>query len=188
MEVERTDIKAEKKTLSWSCWIVDPVEDMKIPDYNAEILASTEEADKYRSKHRVTYTEPNEIGWSDANVLHDLWGRPWDQFALNVVASVRPSCIRVTRGEITLDSCSWRVTVILEEDDRTIARITQEVNVGLVGAKHGWGLQKYERGESPQPCFGYINANALKKIDLYSGENGGPKYTPHKPEEGTTDE
>ena len=35
-----------------------------------------------------------------------------------------------------------------------------------MGAKHGHGLSKYMRGESPQPAFGYYNPRGLEKLEL----------------------
>lgn len=115
-------------------------------NYNADVLAGTSGADRYRSNHRVEYNEPESTGFTCAPVLQEIWGRPWDQFALNMTHSVRPSCIRVIGSDegITLDAVTWRVTVILGEDGRTIARIEQEVEVGLIGAKHGYGLSQYQ--------------------------------------------
>ena len=136
------------------------------PDYDAAVLEATKEADQYRSGHYVTYDEPSLLGWTCLDVLPNLVGRPWDQFALNMVHSVRPGCIRVVeygQGQ-TLDAVTWRVTVNLEEDNRTISRISQEVDVGSVGVQHGHGLHKYELGQDPklQQVFG--NLEAIEKF------------------------
>jgi hypothetical protein len=86
----------------------------------------------YHSKHAVTYVEPENTGFTSIEVLHFLKGRKWDEIALGYVHAVRPSSIRVTTGVQTLDAYSWRVTVFVDEND-TIERITQEVEVGLYG-------------------------------------------------------
>lgn len=73
-------------------------------------------------------------GFAFLPVLDYLVGQPWSLMALNLVASLRPSAVRVVKAStVTLDARGWRVTVMLEEDDRTIRSIHQEVSVGLVG-------------------------------------------------------
>lgn len=71
-------------------------------------------------------------GFICLHVLPELAGRPWDDYALGAVHSLRPSWIRVipNDGGIQLDSQEWRVTVWLH-DDGTIKEIDQEVVVGL---------------------------------------------------------
>lgn len=152
--------------------VYETIEDGSVPDYDADVLESTEEADKYRSQHLVDYEPPKGHGFSVLPQLQELWGRPWNQYALNLVHSLRPSCIRVTNSGIKLDARTWRVTVYLEDDDRTIRRIEQEVQVGCVGAKHGHGLSKYGRGESPRPALGFFNPKGLKRLQIYTGEDG----------------
>lgn len=161
-------VKADPRKINFSFREVDPVEDAKTPDYDAKVLEATTEADKYRSHHKVKYEQPASHGFNSLNVLQPLWSRPWDQYALNMVGSLRPSYIRVVgQGQgFTLDACSWRVTVHLEEDDRTIREITQEVEVGLVGAKHGHGFSKYEQGDDPKPCVAFGNIRGIKKINI----------------------
>jgi hypothetical protein len=152
------------KSIGWSVYEVTPEEDAKTLDYDASVLASTEEADKYRSNDYVHYVKPDQHGFACIDVLQQLWGRPWDQYALNMVHSVRPSGIRVvgSREGLTLAAITWRVTVHLEDDNRTIHKIDQEVEVALVGAKHGHGLHKYEIGAAPSPALGYFNPRAIK--------------------------
>lgn len=120
--------------------------------FDADALASTTEADKYRAYHRVSYTTPTRAAHTTIHVLPKLAGRAWDQYALNMLAACRPSYVRVTKYDegVTCDSVEWRVTVVLGDDDRTILRIMQEVRVGCVGALHGYGLNRYARGESPE--------------------------------------
>jgi len=85
--------------------------------------------DYYRSKHAVKYEPPNHNGWMCIPVLEFMVGRPWDQLALDMVRAVRPSCIRVTEGEQTLDARTWRVTVLLRRGTNVIRHIEQEVEV-----------------------------------------------------------
>lgn len=155
-----------RPTIGFSVYEV-PLDD-KTPDYDPDVLASTEEADKYRSFHRVEYQRPPSHGYLCIDVLQQLWGRPWDQYALNMLGAVRPSCIRVIEHNegMTADSVSWRVTVVLDEDDRTIKGIKQECNVGTTGASHGHGLRKYSVGADPTPQNFFVNTRGLAKLTL----------------------
>lgn len=84
----------------------------------------------------------NARGYMAINVLPDLWGRPWDDVALGYVHALRPSQLRVVRGGTQADAWTWRVTVWLEDDDKTVKRIQQEVEVGLPdGVCHGECLE-----------------------------------------------
>ena len=146
--------------------VTENLEDGSIPDYDADILQGTKEADKYRGRS-VSYEPPDIRSYTSLTVLPQLNGRPWDQFALNMIHSLRPSSIRVNIGGGGIANASrWRVTVALEEDDRTIREITQEVEVACVGAKHGHGLRKYEIGADPKPALFYCNPNGLKRLKL----------------------
>ena len=89
----------------------------------------TGQHDDYRGMHGKRYEQPDKIGYAEFPVLTFLVGQPWDELALRCVHSLRPSMIRVTEGEETTDSQPWRVTVCLERDGHTIARIKQEVEV-----------------------------------------------------------
>ncbi len=81
-------------------------------------------------------------GFLSVEVLQILKGKIWDVVALGYVHSLRPSILRVVRGGIQLDARPWRVTVWLDEDDKTIRKIEQEVEVGLPpGVPHGDGLR-----------------------------------------------
>lgn len=159
-----------RPTIGFSVYEV-PFDD-DTPDYDADVLASTDEADKYLTGHRARYERPPSLGYTSIEVLQMLWGRPWDQYALNMMAAVRPSCIRVVvPGEgLTCDAVTWRVTVYLGEDERTIGQITQEVEVGTVGASHGHGLHKYSVGADPTPQHLFVNTRGLKKLNLDRGD------------------
>ena len=106
--------------------------------YYAQRQKDTDIADSYRTHHFKAYVEDaRSRGYTSIPVLEFLKGKPWNNMALNFVSALRPSGIRVTRDEITSDAVSWRVTVYLEDDDRTIQRIEQEVSVGLIGCTCG---------------------------------------------------
>jgi hypothetical protein len=87
-------------------------------------------------------------GYLSVPVLPNLTGHPWDEITLAYVQGLRPSMVRVVRGEETTDAWLWRVTVYL--DDRQLIRsIEQEVEVGLPpGVEHGAALaSKLKRAE-----------------------------------------
>lgn len=101
-------------------------------------------ATDFYTKHLVAYDRENSFDARssiDIAVLDVLTGKPWDDIALAYVHALRPSSIRVTKGEMTLDCNRWRVTVVID-DDNIIKEITQEVEVGLPdGIEHGEHLR-----------------------------------------------
>lgn len=92
---------------------------------------NTREADSYRTTHMKEFNHCHVRGYTVIPVLEFLNGKPWCSMALNYVEALRPHYIRVTAGEQTCDAVTWRVTVHLEKDNRTIRFIEQEVEVGL---------------------------------------------------------
>jgi len=105
--------------------------------------------DAYLTHWKEDYERPDHIGYASIEVLEFLKGRKWDQLALNWVHSVRPSCIRVTDCGVTCDAWGWRVTVYVDKD-KTIKKITQEVEVGLTGGyENGHDLTCKTDGASP---------------------------------------
>jgi len=112
-------------------------------NYDLQELARTDEADKLITNHRESFPVPGATGYNSISVLEFLRGQPWDNLVLNYLSALRPSCARVIKhnGWETADSVNWRVTIYLREDNRTVQRIEQEVEVGLRGARHGHGLQ-----------------------------------------------
>jgi hypothetical protein len=98
-------------------------------------------ADDFYTRHMVRYPDRvNRISYSSIKALEFLNGRAWDDIALAYVHALRPSAIRVTRGEETMDSVLWRVTVYVDERD-TITGIRQEVEVWLPeGVENGHDL------------------------------------------------
>lgn len=63
-------------------------------------------------------------------VLPQLNGKPWDDVALGLIHSLRPSHIRVTDRGTQCDGQTWRVTVFLDPKDKTIRYIQHEVEIG----------------------------------------------------------
>lgn len=110
--------------------------------------------DGYGGKWGARYVDPESQGYTSIEVLQFLNGRPWDEVALAYVHALRPSKIRVNSSDCwKLDCNNWRVTILLEPDDRTIKRITQEVIVGLpedIGNGHELECELNRRPPSPR--------------------------------------
>ena len=116
----------------------------------------TKRAKDFYSHHLVDYEHDCAFAARSSmtiEVLELLRGKPWDDLALALVHGLRPSAIRVSKGATTLDSWTWRVTVIVDKDN-IIESISQEVEVGLPeGVAHGQALRhalKYGGIDSPQ--------------------------------------
>lgn len=144
-------------------------------DFRRDIMLDTNEADKYRTSHGVPYQKPNGwVSWTSIPVLEQLKGKPWNNMALNMVHALRPSTIRVTKDCLTADSSVWRVTVALEEDNKTIKEITQEVEIACNGIRNGYDAYLYMKDKEipdEQPtCFinprGISRANKDTKIGI----------------------
>lgn len=160
----------EKLRLGWVIYehegpFMLPSDDNSCYDFNF--------ADRYFGSHGLDAEPSRNIIWTVIPQLEFLWGQPWNNLALNYVMALRPSAIRVSNGCITLDCFNWRVTVYLEDDNRTIKRIEQECNAGSIGACCGHDLQlklkqqvdgkKIEQFDASAP---YINASAVAKIEI----------------------
>ena len=70
------------------------------------------------------------LGYTSITMLQFLKGQPWDDRARNLVHALRPSSVRTSTGSLNTDAETWRVTVMLSSDRKTIRSITQEVEVG----------------------------------------------------------
>lgn len=115
------------------------------------------------------YSWPRAHGWMTLDVLPELVGRPWNNAAANFLVCLRPSAVRVTYGSVTLDSYNWRVTVYLNQNG-TIRRITQEVEVGLTGFRNGHDASLYLAHEDdhldrPVPNV-IVNPRALSRLNF----------------------
>jgi hypothetical protein len=131
----------------------------------------------YRTHHAEKYEKPDRVGFMSLSVLEFLKGREWDEIALAYVHSLRPTAIRVTTGMMTCDGYSWRVTVIVDEEN-IIESIEQEVSVGLPeGVAHGCALRvALDKGIDSKECrdllnekeigMAIYNPEALKRIDF----------------------
>lgn len=107
----------------------------------------TDLADRYKDRQgkrfEIEYKEGEFEGhsWTSIPVLEFLRGKPWNNLALCYVTGLRPDCIRVSTGCQTLDAWPNRVSVLLEDDGRTIHGIEMEVQVMLVpGVENGHDL------------------------------------------------
>lgn len=100
----------------------------------------------YDGGKTIDYTPPEDCcGWTTMPVLEFLWGKEWNNMALNYIHALRPSAIRTSFGETTADAHSWRVTVFLKPKEKKsgnyiISTIEQEVEVGLIGCRFGGDL------------------------------------------------
>jgi len=172
--------KVNRPQIQWMCYEtigdVDDSEQMKkhlteeeFKEYkythDVKRCFETDKADTYLKEE--TFKKYNAVGYTRLEVLPFLNGKPWNNLALNYVQSLRPSSLRVSTGMIHCDSCRWRVTVMLEKDERTIKNITQEVEVGLYGCRHGADLNHVMKNGTSAPYVDcWINEEALKRIDL----------------------
>lgn len=77
-----------------------------------------------------TYQQPSRIGYYTLIVLPQLNGKCWNEYALALVHSLRPSHIRVVTDSAQLDAQTWRITVWVDHNN-IIKQIEQEVEVGL---------------------------------------------------------
>lgn len=97
----------------------------------------------YHSSHMVMFDPYTARGYMSIEVLPELIGKKWGEIALGYCHAVRPTCIRVVKGEEKTDACTWRLTVYVDADD-IITGLRQEVEIGGFGevrngmAMHNW--------------------------------------------------
>jgi hypothetical protein len=107
----------------------------------------TDIADMFFDDHGVPY-ETNTTSSSSVvlPVLHVLWGRPWNNFALAMLSTLNldrgrggKAYVRVIKSwhPIATDVSPQRVTVYLADDNRTIKRIEQECRVEMFSSRNG---------------------------------------------------
>ena len=155
-------------------WIIEERTECMVPSDSNECY-EFEEADKYCGPGGIVIEKINE--WSSSSILRleFLYKQPWNNLALNYVMSLNPTSIRVIEhGKgMHLDCHYGRVTIYLEEDNRTIRKIEQESRVGIIGCENGYDLKlKFkqqltgEKIEQFDCCKGFINNDAIVKIDI----------------------
>lgn len=130
----------------------------------------TDEADAFLSDWGVTPGKRKHGIFADLEILADLKGKPWNNLALSAVLAFKPSMIRVTTGCVTCDEVPDRVTVFVNDDKRTIRRITQELSPEGIGCKTGQDFStKMEGRPLPPPSdepIVYINDYAVAKVKI----------------------
>ena len=183
VEIIPADLPSSKK-IGWMCHIITDEEAAERDnEENAQkrrnLRLATDLADVYKTHHAVRAEPPGNRCWTVIPVLEFLKGKPWDNMALNLVYALRPSAIRATTGQITLDAYTWRITVYLEDDERTIRKIEQEVDCGCIGIRNGQDASYYIHGNDEfidklQPnCI--VNGRAVRlakdKKDYGDGED-----------------
>jgi hypothetical protein len=136
---------------------------------------ATDVADSYISSHGIAYETLEGYGWFSLPVLQELWGTPWNNAATNFLRCLRPTTVRVTTGNVTLDSMPWRVTVLLNGNRRTIQSIYQEVEVSLTGFRNGVDANNYLRDnsrelETPQPQA-VVNLRGVRNLSIHREED-----------------
>lgn len=124
------------------------------------------DADKYRSEHLVRWDE-QPCGYAVIDVLPELVGLPLSDLVLAYVHALRPSAVRITQGTQTCDAVTWRVTIVVDEDD-VVRSIRQEVRVGYgCGFDVAQCLRSAKDGQPPRPCPGVIgHTAALARVDF----------------------
>lgn len=124
-----------------------------------EKYRSTDLVDHFRGQtSRQDHAKTAEIlnrlpcGYTAIKVLPELIGLPVCNLVLGYLAALRPSCIRITGGEVHCDARQWRVTVTVDEHDK-ITDISQEVSVGFGTGADMNGLLREFKGGPPAPTY-----------------------------------
>lgn len=123
--------------------------------------------ERYRGIQGGEYECPDTLGATSIHVLQQLWGLPLTDLVMAYVHALHPSKVRITRGEMTLDCRSWRVTIVVDAQDR-VETISQEV---LIGYGTGYNLEQClhaaRTGEPPRPSSGCIgHTSRLERVDF----------------------
>jgi len=86
---------------------------------------------------------------------------------LYALGALRPSAVRISRGELHTDAMTWRVSVVVDEND-VIEDIEQEVAVwGGCGADVNAMPRELKTGEPAKPHGGVIGHTAgLARVDF----------------------
>jgi len=129
---------------------------------SSERNKETDKADSYKTNH--TFEEKKSWSGGTILVLQVLWGQPWNNLALNYIHALRPSALRVCTDGTTCDYQPWRVTVWLEDDERTISLIEQEVELATDGAIDGHDLSlqlSYQIANGSLDGYEYQQSNGV---------------------------
>jgi hypothetical protein len=153
IRIETMAINSFPKECNWVITITNPYDKEEYGEYLKEQDIRMNEhpayefdlADQYYSDHGKTVDESllkKSSSWTCVDILHDLRGKPWNNLALNYVLAFKPRMIRVTKDSMTLDYQQNRVTVYVENDNRTIRNIEMELIVPIFGCLNGSDLDK----------------------------------------------
>jgi len=120
-----------------------------------------------RELARDLIQETRHGGYTTIEVLPELKGLKLSDLVLGWLAAVRPSAIRITRGEFHTDACPWRVSITVDEND-VITDITQEVGVAYgCGYDMAQLLREVKTGEPARPLGGVIgNVRGLERVNF----------------------
>lgn len=79
--------------------------------------------------------------YTSIDVLPFLTGRKIDKVVMGYLHALRPSYIQVSKGGFLMNAIAWRVSILLDDNDK-IKWIRQEVEVGLYeGVENGYELR-----------------------------------------------
>ncbi len=147
----------------------------ELDELRAKLLNSRERIDAFvgQSSHQdhdrtgKLLAEGTYGGYTTVDVLPELIGLPLSDLVYAWLMSLRPSSIRITRGEVHCDSRTWRVTVTVDDKD-VITAISQEVQVwGGCGADLNAMLREAKTGQKAVPYGGCIgHTAALLRADF----------------------
>jgi len=132
-----------------------------------EQLLKKTDVDKYRGSHGVRYDTPTERGYTVLEVLPQLVGVRLCNLVMAYVTALRPSTVRITRGEVTTDAWPWRVTIFVDEND-VVTKIEQEVNVAYsCGSDIDECLRAVKEKRWPKPMSACVGHTAgLERADF----------------------
>lgn len=109
----------------------------------------------------------NNHGFATIEVLPFLVGRILDDYARGWVYALRPDSVRVSTGEITTDSCPYRVTIFIGARD-VIERIEQEVCVGLPdGFRDGRAMMSHMESRGTRVSHGPLQFKEHAGFGIY---------------------
>lgn len=133
--------------------------------------------DGYGGASGKTVTDKSICGsFGVIEIAQELYGQPWNNLALNYILAFDPIRIRVTSGFVHADACTGRITVVLEQDDRTISHIYKEVMFGSIGGVNSGQLKSALKHQKENGSldgykhyrggFSIINNYAISRIDM----------------------
>lgn len=125
-------------------------------------LKGTSIADYYRDGNGKPYKSDfvGNRGYSCVRILEFLNGKPFNNVAMGYIHGFHPTKIRVSTGSVCTDARTGRVTVMLEQDNKTIKYIEQEIEIA--GA-NGHDLRRALHGD-------FSEENSLRNTVYYSEE------------------